>query len=225
MANAGRSMRVLVIDDDVDTVTATAMLLRLDGHEVLTAGSGMGALALTPRFQPELVLLDIGMPEQNGLAVAQRIHQLALVPRPYLVAVTGYGTNDDKRHTALAGFDLHLTKPVGPETYQGLVALLQTSPHDVERSRVLTARDRAIATELILQQLEMANIYLDIAAISPAADVTSIRISYVSHASRAHERISTWLFSGACSEEQAGVLLEALRRLKDRIPRKDPPGK
>jgi len=223
MVNAGRSLRVLVIDDDVDTVYATAELLRLDGHEVLTAGSGMGALALAPRFRPELVLLDIGMPEQNGLAVAQQIHQLALVPRPYLVAVTGYGTNDDRRRSALAGFDLHLTKPVEPEVYQGLVGLLQTSPHDVARSRVPTARDRAIATDLILQQLEMANIYLDIAAISSAADSTSIKISYVSHASRAHERISTWLFSAACTEEQAGVLLEALRRLKDRIRRKDPP--
>jgi len=223
MANAARSMRVLVIGDDADTVYATAELLRLNGHEVLKADSGMGALALMPRFRPELVLLDIGMPEQNGLAVAQRIHQLALVPRPYLVAVTGYGANDDKRRSALAGFDLHLTKPVGPEVYQGLVALLQTSPRDVARSRVPTARDWAIATEVILQQLEMANIYLDIAAISSAADSTSIKISYVSHASRAHERISTWLFSAACTEEQAGVLLEALRRLKNRIRCKNPP--
>jgi CheY-like chemotaxis protein len=221
MANAARSMRVLVIDDDADTVYATAELLRLNGHEVLTADSGMGALALMPRFRPELVLLDIGMPEQNGLAVAQRIHQLALVPRPYLVAVTGYGTSDDRRRSALAGFDLHLTKPVGPEVYEGLVGLLQTSPRDVARSRVPTARDRAIATDLILQQLEMANIYLDIAAISGAADSTSIKISDVSHARRVHERISSWLVSGACSEEQAGVLLEALRRLKARIRRKD----
>jgi CheY-like chemotaxis protein len=220
---AARPMRVMVVDDDVDTVNSTAMLLRLDGHEVITTGSGMDALALAPIFRPEIVLLDLAMPEQNGLAVAQRIQRLALPRRPYLVAVTGHGTKDDKRRSAQVGFDLHLTKPVGHKTYQGLVTLLQLSRPTTERSRTLTAQHRAIGTELILAQLEMANIYLDTAAIDTIPD--GMRISYIAHASRAHERISTWLFSGACADEHAGVVLDALRRLKDRISRKRSPAK
>jgi len=188
MIAASRSMRVMVVDDSADTVEAMAMLFRLDGHEVVTAGSGMGALVLAPLFRPELILLDIGMPDQDGHAVAQRIQRLALPRRPYLVAVTGYGTTDDKRRCAQAGFDLHLTKPVGGETFFGLVALLQTSRSLVERSRVLTARNRAVATELMLAQLEMANTYLDTAAITSVPD--SMRITHSAHASRAHERVS-----------------------------------
>ena len=188
-----------------------------------TADSGKGALDIAPHFRPELVLLDLAMPEQDGYSVAQRIERLALPTRPYLVAVTGYGTNADKRHAAQAGFDLHLTKPVDLETYQGLVALLQTSRSVVERSRLLTARQRAAAAELMGTQLEMAHVYLDTAAISSIPD--AMRIGYMAHASRAHERISTWLLSGACSDEQVGVVLQALRRLKDRLSRKNPPAK
>ena len=221
MADATRSMRVMVVDDSADTVTATAMLFRLDGHEVMTAESGMAALALAPLFRPELILLDIGMPEQDGYATAQRIQRLPLRHRPYIVAVTGYGTKADKRHAAQAGFDLHLTKPVSLETYQGLVALLQTSRSVVERSRLLTARQRAAAAELMGAQLEMAHVYLDTAAISSIPD--AMRIGYLAHASRAHERISTWLLGGACSDEQAGVVLQALRRLKDRMSGKNKP--
>ena len=146
MSDATRCMRVMVVDDSEDTVEAMAMLFRQDGHEVVTAGSGASALALASLFRPELVLLDIGMPEQDGYATAQRIQRLALPRRPYLVAITGYGTIEDKRRSAQAGFDLHLTKPVAGDTYQGLVALLQTSRSLVDRVHALTARHRAVAT-------------------------------------------------------------------------------
>ena len=102
----------------------------------------------------------------------------------------------------------------------GVVALLQTSSSLVEHSRLLTARHRA-AAELMLSQLHMADVCLDTAAISSIPD--SIRISYIALASRAHERISTWLLSGACSHEQAGGVLQALRRLKDRMSGKNKP--
>jgi len=220
MAAATRSMRVMVVDDSADTAQAMAMLLQLDGHEVITASSGKGALDLAPLFRPELVLLDLAMPEQDGYAVAQRIQRLPLRQRPYIVAVTGHGTKEDKRRCGQAGFDLHLTKPVGLETYQALVALLQTSRSLVEHSHVLTVRHRAVVAELMLAQLEMANIYLDSAAISSIPDS---RISYTAHASRARERISTWLSGGTCSEERAGEVLQALQRLKERLSGKNQP--
>ena len=103
------------------------------------------------------------------------------------------------------------------ETHQTLAALVLTSNSVEERYRVFSAQQRAIATELILQQLEMANTYLE-TAVDTIDD--SVKVSLTAHASRAHERISTWLVSEACSEEQAGVVLDALRRLKDRISRK-----
>ena len=137
--------------------------------------------------------------------------------RPYIVAVTGWATQDHKRRSARAGFDLHLTKPVDGETYQTLAALVQTSSRVAERSRVRSAQQRAIATELILQQLEMANTYLE-TAVDTLDD--SVKVSLIAHAGRSHERISIWLVNEACSEEQAGVVLDALRRLKDRISRK-----
>jgi len=220
MTAAARAMRIMVVDDAPDTVKATATLFQLDGHEVATADSGKGGLDIAPHFRPELVLLDLAMPEQDGYSVAQRIERLALPTRPYLVAVTGYGTNEDKRRAAQAGFDLHLTKPVGLETYRGLVTLLQTSRSLVEHARVVTAHHRAVATELMRAQLEMAHIYLDTATIT---NIPSAKISYTAHASRAHERISTWLFSGACSEDQAAAMVQSLRRLRDRISRKNSP--
>jgi len=217
MAAAARALRVLIVDDDIDTVDSTAMLLRLGGHEVVTASSGLSALTLAAVFRPELVLLDIAMPGQDGYATAQRIQQLSVPRRPYIVAVTGWATQNHKRRSARAGFDLHLTKPVDGETHQTLAALVLTSNSVEERYRVFSAQQRAIATELILQQLEMANTYLE-TAVDTIDD--SVKVSLTAHASRAHERISTWLVSEACSEEQAGVVLDALRRLKDRIPRK-----
>ena len=84
-------------------------------------------------------------------------------------------------------------------------------------------RSGAVATELMRAQLEMAHIYLDTAAITNIP--SAMKISYTAHASRAHERISTWLFSGACSEDQAAAMVQSLRRLKDRMSRKDPSAK
>jgi len=85
---------------------------------------------------------------------------------------------------------------------------VQTSSRVAERSRVRSAQQRAIATELILQQLEMANTYLE-TAVDTLDD--SVKVSLIAHAGRSPERISTWLVNEACSEEQAGLVLDALR--------------
>ena len=131
--------------------------------------------------------------------------------------MTAWATQGHKRRSAQAGFDLHLTKPVDGETYQTLAALAQTFSRVEERFRVFSAQQRPIATELIFQQLEIANTYLE-TAVGILDD--SVEISLIAHAGRSHERISIWLVNEACSEEQAGVVLDALRRLKDRISRK-----
>jgi CheY-like chemotaxis protein len=214
VATTARCLRVLIVDDEPDTVDTTALLLSLDGHEVETANDGPNAIARAAAFRPDLVLLDIGMPTLDGYAVARRIHSLALPPRPYIAAVTGYGTRDDRFRTGEAGFDLHLLKPVDPDTYRGLAALLQTSSGIVDWARTLAAQHRETATQLMFLQLEMANTYLNSIAVAKVEDHEENRIAL---AAQAHERLITWLGAGACTDERAVEFVSGLRGLNERL--------
>ncbi len=107
------SARVLVVDDNEDAANALAALLRSSfGHEVETVHDGEEALARYESFRPEIVLLDLGMPGINGLEVARRMRERKRDPEPLIVAVTGWGTVDDRSRSREAGFDAHLVKPV-----------------------------------------------------------------------------------------------------------------
>jgi len=105
-------MRVLVVDDDADVRESTALLLELNGYEVKTADSGEQAITLLEAFHPDAVLLDIGMPGENGYQVAQRIRHLPNGGDLLLVALSGYGRADDLDRSQKAGFDHHLVKPL-----------------------------------------------------------------------------------------------------------------
>ena len=110
-----RPFKILVADDNKDSARSLEIMLRLDGHEVQTAGDGLEALEIAERFHPDLILLDIGMPRLDGYATA---HQLKLRPwaaNTRLFALTGWGQDEDKRRAREAGFDFHLVKPVDPE--------------------------------------------------------------------------------------------------------------
>jgi PAS domain S-box-containing protein len=106
------SLRILVVDDNVDAAESLARLLEISGHDVETACSGEEALETIARHDPQLVLLDLGMPEMDGYELARRIHAMPSVSRPFIVAISGWGQPEDKKRTALAGFDRHLVKPV-----------------------------------------------------------------------------------------------------------------
>jgi CheY-like chemotaxis protein len=105
-------LRVLVIEDDQDTAATFAMLLRLHGYEVEVAVDGPNALRAVQGSPPDVVLLDLGLPKMDGWQVAQQIRQLSIEKRPLLVAVSGFGTEADRRRSQEAGIDLHLIKPV-----------------------------------------------------------------------------------------------------------------
>lgn len=107
---AGR--RVLVVDDNADAAATLAMLLRISGHEVKVAHDGHAALEAARTFRPEVVLLDIGLPGLDGYEVARRLRSRPETAHSLLVAVSGYGQEDDKRRSREAGFDQHLVKPV-----------------------------------------------------------------------------------------------------------------
>lgn len=114
--------RILVVDDNRAAVHLLEKLLRSLGQTVETAGDGGSALSLISKFQPELVISDIGMPDMSGYELARRIREQEAVERPVLVALTGYGQETDRAAALEAGFDEHLTKPV---SLSQLVALLQ----------------------------------------------------------------------------------------------------
>lgn len=105
--------RVLIVDDNTDAAELLRELLLARGHEVLVAHDGPGAIAAAPGFDPEIAVLDIGLPVMDGYELARRL--LAALPHPpLLVALTGYGQEQDRRYARQAGFDHHLVKPVNP---------------------------------------------------------------------------------------------------------------
>ena len=105
-------MRILVVDDNVDSADLLATLLRAHGHEVIVVNNGQDAIHVFEGFRPQVILLDIGMPGMNGLEVARRLRSRHRMPRPIIVAITGWNMADDVEHTKDAGFDFHLVKPV-----------------------------------------------------------------------------------------------------------------
>ena len=118
--------RILVADDNPDAAESLAMTLRLMGHEVEVAHDGRQALAIAGIYHPELALLDIGMPELNGYELARQIRAESWGASLTLVAVTGWGQEEDRRRALEAGFDEHLTKPVDPAR---LTTLIESAAH------------------------------------------------------------------------------------------------
>lgn len=112
--------RILIVDDNADAADSVAMLLQLDGHETRAAYSAATALELALSFAPEVVVLDIGLPDMDGYEVARRIKAMPLQPR--VIALSGYGRNDDREQSASAGFDAHLVKPVDMPLLSAVIA-------------------------------------------------------------------------------------------------------
>ncbi|HEX4608032.1 MAG TPA: response regulator [Urbifossiella sp.] len=117
----GPRRRVLVADDNVDSAESLAMLLTLMGNEVRTAADGVEAVEIAATFRPDVAVLDIGMPRMNGHEAARRIRAESWGQGIALIALTGWGQEEDRRRTAEAGFDLHLTKPMDPSTLESLL--------------------------------------------------------------------------------------------------------
>ena len=112
---------MLVADDNHDAGESLASLLRLDGHEVTVVQNGQEALAAFAAVQPEVALLDIGMPELTGYEVARRVRKGSLGRAVTLIAVTGWGQNRDKALALAAGFNHHFTKPVETDRLRELL--------------------------------------------------------------------------------------------------------
>ena len=119
-----RPLRVLLVDDNVDTVLTFSMLLEASGHDVRTAHDGQTAVQAAIDYRPDLALLDIGLPGLNGYELAKRIRQQPVLHNILLVAMTGYGQETDRQLSRESGFDHHLVKPVEFGKLQQILATI-----------------------------------------------------------------------------------------------------
>jgi CheY-like chemotaxis protein len=116
-----RPLRILIIEDEPDTANTLSLLLKPHGHEIALACDGLSGLEMADRNPPDVVLLDIGLPDLSGYEVATRIRQQPGT-RPFIIATTGYGDLASRDQSKAAEIDLHLVKPVNPDE---LLRLLQ----------------------------------------------------------------------------------------------------
>ena len=121
-ARPATGFRVLVVDDNVDAAESLAALLEMQGHATRVAHDGNEALSAAHDFRPEIVFLDIGMPGKDGYEVARELRGQPETRQAVLVALTGWGAQDDRARTRSAGFDHHLTKPAGIADVEGLLS-------------------------------------------------------------------------------------------------------
>jgi CheY-like chemotaxis protein len=116
-------LSALVCDDQRDVADTLSMLLMVSGHSVTTTYSGMQAMSAAERVKPDVAFLDIGLPDVNGYEVASAIRSKPWGSKVVLIAITGYGSDTDKRKAHEAGFNYHFTKPVN---YPNLERLLES---------------------------------------------------------------------------------------------------
>lgn len=117
--------RLLVVDDNKDAAESMSMLLEMWGHEVAFAYDGPSALETAQQWRPEAVFLDIGLPGMDGYEVAERLRELPQARDAVLIAITGYGQDDDLARSKRAGIDHHLVKPVAPDALRSLIDSLR----------------------------------------------------------------------------------------------------
>jgi two-component system CheB/CheR fusion protein len=116
-----RGLRVLIVEDNADVALSTKAVLELDGHEVQVARDGPAGLEAAAAVDPDVILLDIGLPRMSGYEVPRRLNGRKARRKQLLIAVTGDATEADRGRSATAGIDLHLLKPVDPAFLRELV--------------------------------------------------------------------------------------------------------
>ncbi len=121
-AVASDSKRVLIVDDNLDAAETLAMMLELLGQQTRQAHEGIGALKAAVEYKPELIFMDIGLPGLSGHEIASRMRRDLGMTDTYIVALSGYGTEEDRRKSLYAGFDSHLVKPLDPSTLPSILA-------------------------------------------------------------------------------------------------------
>ncbi len=174
MAKAQR--RILVVDDNQDSAKSLALMLKLMGNEIHMSHDGLAAVHDAEHFRPDLILLDIGLPKLNGYDACRRIREQSWSRDLEIVALTGWGTEDDRRLAIEAGFDHHLVKPVELAALNQLLAAPETQSSSLQQTnptqaslRVLVVDDRRDATHILRTLLTTIGHDVQTAADGPSA--------------------------------------------------------
>jgi len=203
--------RVLVVDDDEDTCRSTAMAIELKGHEARTAFSGRDAIAALPEFSPDLVLLDLSMPDMDGVQLARELRQRVVVPEPVIAAVSGYASIAHKRLCAKAGFDHYLTKPVDFTALEHLIQLANERAALQQDFDKLKRKHTDSFFAFCRSQVEFAGLVLDCMSAAPSERT-------IAKVERVHARLAGWLTRNpGFTDEQSASLQILLRGLEVRI--------
>jgi DNA-binding response OmpR family regulator len=133
-------LRVLVVEDDPDCASSTAMLLHVSGHEAHIGTDGPSGVRKARELAPDVVLLDIGLPGMSGYDVARRLRADSEKP-PFIIAVSGHGQEEAVRQSREAGIDLHLVKPVDPAALAGLLSRFENVVRERVRAMPLGSGD------------------------------------------------------------------------------------
>lgn len=120
----GKHQKIMVVDDNQDVALSLATLLRILGNDVVVANNGDTAIQTFETFRPSMVFLDLGMPEMDGYEVARRLHALPVFQNVTLIALTGWGQEEDRQRTREAGFDHHIVKPMNLAKLQALLSVV-----------------------------------------------------------------------------------------------------
>lgn len=134
-ASQNTSFKVLVVDDNLDAAESLSVVLEIGGHTTQVANHGHQALAMVKDFLPDVVFLDIGMPGMDGYEVARAMRAMPELAHVELIALTGWGTQQDRERTHAAGFDTHLTKPANLEEVEALLSDLAARPAAMRQNR------------------------------------------------------------------------------------------
>ena len=210
---SAEAFRILVVDDYPATCESIKAVLELKGHVAHTACSGREAIRQFSALAPDLVLLDIAMPEMDGIEVAQAIHGTGAIRKPVIAAMSGYSSLMHKRRCASAGFDYYLLKPVDPVSIE---QVLWFERNTIRNSILaLTQQQVDITFDWMRSQLEFGAVMLDVAATS-RNDATKKRC--IQKAAQLLERTSTYLASEPrLLPAQMGTLQKSLRKLAVRL--------
>jgi CheY-like chemotaxis protein len=130
-------LRILVVDDNVDSAETMAVLLSHGGHEVRTAHDGGEAVNVAEEFTPQVILLDIGLPVRSGHEVARELRKKPWAAGVKIIAMSGWGQDADRKSSREAGFDHHLVKPIDHAELRRLLALADGAGHERSSSVVI----------------------------------------------------------------------------------------
>jgi CheY-like chemotaxis protein len=208
-------MRILVVDDMADNREGTAELIRLRGHDTQTAPSGPDAIQQITSFKPHLVLLDLAMPDMDGIDVAKAVRSLPDIEPPVIAALTGYGDEFNRQRCAESGFDYFLLKPVAANDYDYLLWITSEAARVRDAFSILQAEHRAAFFDFAVAQLEFGWLILNCAA-SQADALTKQRS--LEKVRRMQDRTTKWLkMAGGFTPRQKDSLQTLLSGLHDRL--------